>query len=69
MKDITRGDWNAYREVQKNGLYNMLSPEAIRMSGLDKKTYFIIVEHYELLEEKFEGNSDIVSVKVGGKDE
>ena len=69
MKDITRLEWEKYREVQKNGLYNMLSPEAIRMSGLDKNTYFSIVENYELLEEKFEGSSDIVSVKVGGKDE
>ena len=58
MKDITRGDWNAYREVQKNGLYNMLSPEAIRLSGLDKDTYFEIVKHYDTYYEKFEGGKD-----------
>ena len=69
MKDITRLEWEAYRRVQKTGYYNMLEPDAVRSSGLDKDTYFEIVRNYELYEEKFEGNSDIVSVRVGGSDE
>ena len=58
MKDITRLEWEKYREVQKSGLYNMLSPHAVRLSGLDKKTYFIIVEHYDFFYKKFEGGKD-----------
>ena len=69
MKDITRSEWEAYRRVQDSGLYNMFSPDAIRDSGLDKNTYLAIMDNYDALYEKFEGNSDIVSVKVGGKDE
>ena len=58
MKDITRSEWEAYRRVQKTGFYNMLSPDAVRSSGLDKDTYFAILKNYELYEEKFEGGSD-----------
>jgi len=56
--EITKDEWNAYREVQDSGMYNMFSPEAIRESGLDKETYLVIVTNYSELEEKFEGGSD-----------
>ena len=58
MKDITRLEWEKYREVQKNGLYNMLSRDAVRLSGLDKDTYFDIVRNYNIYYEKFEGGKD-----------
>tara|TARA_Y100001938_G_C8084948_1_gene431383 strand:+ start:1261 stop:1440 length:180 start_codon:yes stop_codon:yes gene_type:complete len=58
MNEITRYEWECYREVQKGGLYNMFTPDAIRASGLDKKTYFIIVEHYDFFYKKFEGGKD-----------
>ena len=58
MKDITRVEWEAYREVQKGGLYNMLSPDAVRLSGLDENTYFEIVKNYDTYYEKFEGGKD-----------
>ena len=58
MKDITRSDWDAYRRVQKTGFYNMLSPDAVRSSGLDKDTYFDIVRNYNIYYEKFEGGKD-----------
>ncbi|QDP49182.1 MAG: hypothetical protein Unbinned2990contig1002_29 [Prokaryotic dsDNA virus sp.] len=58
MKDITRYEWECYREVQKSGLYNMLTPDAIRASGLDRDTYFDIVKNYNTYYEKFEGDSD-----------
>jgi hypothetical protein len=57
MKDITRLEWEAYREVQKGGLYNMLSPDAVRLSGLDKDTYFEIVKNYDRYEDEFENNA------------
>ena len=58
MKDITRSDWDAYRRVQKTGFYNMLSPDAVRSSGLDKDTYFEIVKNYDKYEEKFGGSDE-----------
>ena len=58
MKDITRLEWEKYREVQKNGLYNMLSRDAVRLSGLDKDTYFDIVRNYNIYYENFEGGKD-----------
>ena len=69
MKDITRLEWEAYRRVQKTGYYNMLEPDAVRSSGLDKDTYFEIFRNYDKYEENFEGNSDIVSVRLGDSDE
>ena len=35
MKPITKSDWEAYRRVQNDGMYNMSSPEAVRACGLD----------------------------------
>ena len=58
MRDITRSEWEAYREVQDSGLYNMMSPNAVRSSGLDRYTYFSIIERYDELYEKFEGGED-----------
>ena len=58
MKPITKSDWEAYRTVQDSGLYNMLSPDAIRESGLDKDTYFDIVKNYSTYYEQFEGADD-----------
>ena len=58
MKPITKSDWEAYRQVQKDGLYNMSSPDAVRASGLDKDTYFAIVSDYDKLYEKFEEVDD-----------
>jgi len=58
MKDILKSEWEAYRTVQDSGLYNMLSPDAIRESGLDKDTYFDIVKNYDTYYEKFEGADD-----------
>ena len=59
MKPITKSDWEAYRRVQNDGMYNMSSPEAVRASGLDKDVYFQIIEQYDELEEKFEGADDV----------
>ena len=36
----------------------MLSPDAVRLSGLDKDIYFDIVKNYNQLYEKFEGGKD-----------
>ena len=54
MENITQNQWEAYREVQDSGAYNMLSPQAVDMSGLDKDTYFTIIKNYSELAEKYE---------------
>ena len=58
MKPITKSDWEAYRRVQNDGMYNMSSPEAVRASGLDINTYRAIQSDYDELFDKFEGADD-----------
>ena len=58
MKPITKSDWEAYRRVQNDGMYNMSSPEAVRASGLDINTYRAIQSDYDNLFDKFEETDD-----------
>ena len=58
MKPITKSDWEAYRTVQNDGLYNMSSPDAVRASGLDIDTYRAIQSDYDKLYDKFEETDD-----------
>ena len=51
---VTREDFEAFEEVREEGMYNMMSPNAILMSGLDKSTYLEILQNYSELKEKFE---------------
>ena len=51
--DITKKEWTAYVSVQRSGLHNMYTPEAIRETGLDKETYVLIMKNYSELKEKF----------------
>ena len=50
---ITKEDFEAFEEVREEGMYNMMSPNAILMSGLDKSTYLEILSNYSKLKEKF----------------
>ena len=40
-------DWKAYKNVQSSGSFNMLSPMAMELSGLDEAVYYDIIENYE----------------------
>jgi hypothetical protein len=51
----SKEQFQAYREVQDSGIYNMFSPDAILSTGLDKETYFDIIENYDEYTEKYEG--------------
>ena len=51
---ITEEQWEAYRDVQDSGLYNMFSPDARAATGLDKSTFLTIIKHYSELKQKFE---------------
>ena len=54
----TKEQFQAYTRVQSSGNYNMFSPDAILSTGLDKETYFDIIEHYEEYTEKYEGENN-----------
>tara|TARA_R100001440_G_C2504278_1_gene117036 strand:- start:97 stop:276 length:180 start_codon:yes stop_codon:yes gene_type:complete len=53
MGMITKEEFEAFEYVRQDGMYNMLSPNAILMSGLDKKTYLEIVKNYDDLREMY----------------
>ena len=55
---VTKQQFASYRRVQDSGMYNMLTPNAVIASGLDKDTYFDIVKTYDTYYEKFEGGRD-----------
>ena len=46
-------DFESFVSVQMEGRYNMFSPQARMLTGLDKDTYFAIIQNYDLLEEKY----------------
>ena len=50
---VTKEDFEAFEYVRQEGMYNMLSPDAILMSGLDKNTYLEIVKNYDDLREMY----------------
>ena len=54
IDSITKPEWEAYRIVQNMGEFNMFSPDAVSMSGLDKATYFTIIKFYKEQLRKFD---------------
>ena len=56
--DITEAQWKAYGIIQDMGIYNMMSPEAVRDSGLGKDVYFTIIDNYLELFDKFKEADD-----------
>lgn len=57
MDEILQWEFEAYEDVQLSGEYNMYSPHARAMTGLDKKTYINIMSNYVELKEKW-GNDE-----------
>tara|TARA_R100001129_G_C5322191_1_gene247851 strand:- start:2161 stop:2331 length:171 start_codon:yes stop_codon:yes gene_type:complete len=51
----SKEQFKSYTRVQTSGVYNMFSPDAILATGLDKETYFDIIENYDEYTEKYEG--------------
>tara|TARA_R100000234_G_C4995623_1_gene177753 strand:+ start:291 stop:524 length:234 start_codon:yes stop_codon:yes gene_type:complete len=46
-------DWKAYKDVQNSGSFNMLSPMAMELSGLEEEVYFDIIENYDEYEKLY----------------
>tara|TARA_R100001594_G_scaffold106332_1_gene140805 strand:+ start:1712 stop:1888 length:177 start_codon:yes stop_codon:yes gene_type:complete len=47
LYDVSIEEWQSYLRVQKSGRFNMLDPQAISATGLDKKSYFEIIKNYD----------------------
>jgi hypothetical protein len=45
-------DWYEYEEVRLSGLYNMYSPQARELTGLDKESYLFVMRNYSELKEQ-----------------
>ena len=54
----SKEQFQAYRRVQDSGAYNMFTPDAILSTGLDKETYFDIIEHYSEYKKQYEGENN-----------
>lgn len=53
MSQVTKKQFQAYKRVQNSGHYNMFTPDAIMATGLDKATYFEIIDKYDKYSEQF----------------
>lgn len=50
---ITEKQFKRYQKVQLMGNYNMFSPEAMEVAGLNKEQFLEIMKNYDKLEEKY----------------
>ena len=57
--NITRRDFDAYRDVQDSGLTNMWDVRTVSsMSGLSKDKIMYIMKNYENLMDKYDADPD-----------
>ena len=48
--EITKEQFNEYKEVQEGGYYNMISPSARELTNLSKQEWVYIMKNYEELD-------------------
>ena len=56
--EITKEQWDEYRDVQDSGAYNMFDPNARAMTDLTKQEWIHIMQNYSELKTKHEGEQD-----------
>lgn len=49
IDDITKEDFEAYEDVRRSGVTNMMFPAARELAGIDRDTHTAIMEHYREL--------------------
>lgn len=54
--EITKEQFQEYRDVQDSGLHNMMTPQAREMTTLTKHEWIHIISNYSELKEQFEGS-------------
>lgn len=47
-------NWKKYEEVRKEGLFNMFSPNARRLTGLSEEEYLFCLSNYSELKKQAE---------------
>lgn len=50
-------NFEKYRKVQRSSKYNMLSPQAIRASGLNDNDYVFCIDNYDALATAADGKN------------
>ena len=58
MEDITKEEWEEYRDIQMSGMSNMFTPQAREMTTLSKDKWLKIMSDYNELKQKYEGESE-----------
>ncbi len=53
LEDIALEDFEAYEEIRKSGILNMMSPQVQDLAGISKETHLAIVEYYTELCDKY----------------
>ena len=48
MPQITKNEWQEYKEVQETGMFNMLEPRAREMTTLSKEKWLYIIKNGEI---------------------
>ncbi len=56
--EITKEQWDEYRDVQDSGAYNMYDPNARAMTDLTKQEWIHIMQNYSELKTKYEGENN-----------
>ena len=53
--NVSKKEWDEYRDVQDSGMFNMFDPRAREMSSLDKRQWLYVMENYDELSLIYEG--------------
>jgi hypothetical protein len=56
--EVTKEQFQQYRDVQDSGLYNMFTPEAREMTSLSKDEWVHIIRNYSELKQQHEGGDE-----------
>ena len=54
--EITKEQFEEYKEVQESGAYNMFDPRAREITDLSKEQWIEIIKNYSALRERYEDN-------------
>ena len=56
--EISKEQFKEYTDVQKTGMFNMVDPNARMCTSLSKEEWISIMENYNELSDKYEGEDN-----------
>ena len=56
--EISKEQFQEYRNIQDSGMFNMFDPNARACTDLTKNEWIHILKHYSELKEQYEGGDD-----------